>query len=84
MQFLLYNLSYDLHLPLPTVGDNQVGQGSVLVYSALITPSHHLFHRSIIVRSHHRLDKILPVVLFRGFGFLEHHAGSYRIRTLNV
>ena len=78
------NLFYGAHLPFSAVGDKKVGQGSVLLDSALITPFYNLFHGCIVVRSFHSLDVILPVVFLGRLSFDEDNASGNRVRALDV
>ena len=84
VQLVFYHLPYHFHLSFSSIRQNEVGQFALLFQNTAVAAAYHLLHGGIIVRSHHRFDKVFPVVFFAGFGFLEHHAGSHCIRALNV
>ena len=47
MKFVLYHFSHHFHLPLSTVGNDEVGQGGTFLYGTAIPAAYHLFHRGV-------------------------------------
>ena len=84
MKFVLYHFSPRFHLPLSTVGNDEVGQGGTFLYGTAIPAAYHLFHRGVIVGSGHSLDDVFPVLLLAWFRLFENDAGGHRVRALNI
>ena len=62
MEFVLYDFPDNFHLPLSTVGKDQVGQGRTFVYGSLVTAAYHLFHGCVIIEIDHCLDNVFAVI----------------------
>ena len=83
VQFVLDHFAYDFHLPLSTVGDDQVGQGSLFDDGTLVAATYDLFHGGVVVRADNRFDVVFPVIFFDGFAILK-TTRSYRVASLYI
>ena len=84
VQIVLDHFAYDFHLPLSTVGDDQVGQGSLFDDGTLVAATYDLFHGGIVVRADNRFDVVFPVIFFRWFRHFEDDTRSYRVASLYI
>ena len=84
MELVLYDFPDNFHLPLSTVGEDQVGQGRTFVYGSLVTAAYHLFHGCVIIWADYRLDNVFAVIFLRWFRHFEDNAGSNGIASLYV
>ena len=84
VKLVLDHFTYDFHLPLSTVGNDQIGQGRFFFYGALVTTAYDLFHGGVVIRADNRFDVIFPVIFLRWFRHFEDDTRSHRVAPLYV
>ena len=72
------------HLPLASVGDDQIGEFGPLSLQTAVATIDHLAHRGVIVRSDHGFDVEVAVLLARRLSVAEDHARGDGMGPLQV
>ena len=73
-----------MQLTFTTINHHQLWQWLVLTDEPCVASFHGLFHARKIIRSLHRADIEVAVLLFARLGVLEDHASAHRIGALGV